>query len=86
LDGVLATMHNRDIEQVMKVNVIAPIVVTKYASRSMMLSKSGRRVHAVPRAGTRRPRHHRQRCGTRFYANSNDKNTARRQTCIYPAP
>jgi 3-oxoacyl-[acyl-carrier protein] reductase len=45
LDGVLATMHNRDIEQVMKVNVIAPIVVTKYASRSMMLSKSGRIVN-----------------------------------------
>jgi 3-oxoacyl-[acyl-carrier protein] reductase len=45
LDGVLATMHNRDIEQVMKVNVIAPIVMTKYASRSMMLSKSGRVVN-----------------------------------------
>jgi 3-oxoacyl-[acyl-carrier protein] reductase len=42
VDGVLGTMHNADIERVMRVNAIAPIILTKYASRSMMLSRQGR--------------------------------------------
>lgn len=45
VDGVLGTMHNADIERVMRVNAIAPIILTKYATRSMMLSRQGRVVN-----------------------------------------
>lgn len=41
-DGVLATMHESDIATLLKVNVESPIVLTKYASRSMLLNKKGR--------------------------------------------
>lgn len=41
-DGVLATMHEHDIEQSLKVNLHSPIVLTKYVSRSMLLGGSGR--------------------------------------------
>jgi 3-oxoacyl-[acyl-carrier protein] reductase len=41
-DGVLATMHEKDIHQLIKVNVEAPILLAKYVSRSMLLNKSGR--------------------------------------------
>ncbi|WP_394494186.1 SDR family NAD(P)-dependent oxidoreductase [Shewanella sp. ENK2] len=44
-DGVLATMHESDIAQVIKVNVEAPILLTKYVSRSMLLNKTGRIVN-----------------------------------------
>ena len=45
LDGVLGTMHNSEIERVMKVNVVGPMILTKYISRSMMLSREGRIVN-----------------------------------------
>jgi 3-oxoacyl-[acyl-carrier protein] reductase len=41
-DGVLATMHERDIEEMLRVNLQSPIVMTKYASRSMLLGGKGR--------------------------------------------
>lgn len=41
-DGVLGTMHNTEIERVMMVNVIAPMILTKYVSRSMMIAREGR--------------------------------------------
>jgi 3-oxoacyl-[acyl-carrier protein] reductase len=45
LDGVLATMHNSDIERTMRINVIAPIVLAKYASRAMLRKREGRIVN-----------------------------------------
>ena len=45
LDGVLGTMHNSDINRVMQVNVVAPITLSKYAARSMMLAREGRIVN-----------------------------------------
>lgn len=42
LDGVLATMHNSDIERLMRVNVTAPIILAKYVSRSMLRQREGR--------------------------------------------
>lgn len=44
-DGVLGTMHNSDIQRVMTVNAIAPMILTKYLSRSMMLAGEGRIVN-----------------------------------------
>ncbi|RJX72381.1 SDR family oxidoreductase [Vibrio sinensis] len=41
-DGILATMHEADIAEVIKINVEAPILLTKYVSRSMLLNKTGR--------------------------------------------
>ncbi|AYO15866.1 SDR family oxidoreductase [Vibrio owensii] len=44
-DGVLATMHESDISSLIKVNIEAPILLTKYVSRSMLLNRSGRIVN-----------------------------------------
>lgn len=41
-DGVLATMHETDISALLKINVEAPILLTKYISRPMLLNRSGR--------------------------------------------
>lgn len=41
-DGVLGTMHESDIAQSIKVNIEAPILLTKYVSRAMLLNKAGR--------------------------------------------
>jgi len=41
-DGVLATMHENDISTLLKVNIEAPILLTKYLSRVMLLNRSGR--------------------------------------------
>lgn len=41
-DGVLATMHESEISDLVKVNIQAPILLTKYASRSMLLQRKGR--------------------------------------------
>lgn len=41
-DGVLATMHESQISQLMKVNIEAPILLAKYASRSMLINQRGR--------------------------------------------
>ena len=45
LDGVLATMHARDVERVLQVNLHAPIHLIKYVARSMMLQREGRIVN-----------------------------------------
>jgi 3-oxoacyl-[acyl-carrier protein] reductase len=44
-DGVLATMHNSQIEQLLRLNTLSPIVLTKYVVRSMMLDGEGRIVN-----------------------------------------
>jgi len=41
-DGVLATMHETQIRELIAVNVEAPIILTKYASRSMLMKLRGR--------------------------------------------
>lgn len=45
LDGILATQHERDIETLVRVNLLAPILFTKYVSRKMMTKKRGRIVN-----------------------------------------
>lgn len=55
-DGLLPTMHNSDIEQLVRVNVTAPIVLTKYVCRHMIAKKTGRIVNIssiVARTGYR---------------------------------
>lgn len=55
-DGLLPTMHNSDIERLMRVNVTSPIVLTKYVSRHMIAKRSGRIVNIssiVARTGYR---------------------------------
>ncbi len=41
-DGVLATLHDSDISQLIKVNIEAPILLTKYMLRSMLINRAGR--------------------------------------------
>lgn len=41
-DGVLATMHESQIIQLLNVNVLASILIAKYTSRSMLLAGGGR--------------------------------------------
>jgi 3-oxoacyl-[acyl-carrier protein] reductase len=44
-EGVLATMHNTQIEALLRVNVMSPIVLTKYVVRQMMADGEGRIVN-----------------------------------------
>ncbi len=44
-EGVLATMHNAKIEQLVRLNTVSPIVLTKYVVRSMMSEGGGRIVN-----------------------------------------
>lgn len=41
-DGVLATMHNTDISKVLTLNIEAPILLSKYLLRPMLLNRRGR--------------------------------------------
>jgi 3-oxoacyl-[acyl-carrier protein] reductase len=41
-DGVLATMPNSAIEHLMRLNIQAPILLSKYLVRSMLLNRNGR--------------------------------------------
>ena len=41
-DGILGTMHESQISELIRVNIEAPIVLTKYASRSMLMKLRGR--------------------------------------------
>jgi 3-oxoacyl-[acyl-carrier protein] reductase len=41
-EGLLATMHNSEIEALMRLNVLAPIILTKYVVRHMMADGGGR--------------------------------------------
>ena len=45
LGGALALMHNRDIEQLLRINTLAPILLTKYLVRHMMADGGGRVVN-----------------------------------------
>ena len=41
LDGVLATMHESDIERIIRLNLTAPILLCKYFGRGMMTNRCG---------------------------------------------
>ncbi|WP_158967737.1 SDR family NAD(P)-dependent oxidoreductase [Paraglaciecola sp. L3A3] len=41
-DGVLATMPNNEIDNVMRLNVQSPMLLSKYLLRSMLLNRTGR--------------------------------------------
>lgn len=41
-DGILATMHDSQISEMIRVNLEAPIYLTKYLSRSMLMQRQGR--------------------------------------------
>lgn len=44
-EGLLATMHNTQIEALIRLNVTSPIILTKYVVRQMMADGSGRIVN-----------------------------------------
>jgi 3-oxoacyl-[acyl-carrier protein] reductase len=44
-EGLLSNMHNSDIARLVTLNTISPIILTKYAVRSMMTSGTGRIVN-----------------------------------------
>ena len=44
-EGLLATMHNSEIEALMRLNVLSPIILTKYIVRHMMADGGGRVVN-----------------------------------------
>jgi 3-oxoacyl-[acyl-carrier protein] reductase len=44
-EGLLATMHNSEIEAVIRLNVLSPIILTKYIVRHMMADGAGRIVN-----------------------------------------
>src|SRR5580698_7297561 len=44
-EGLLATMHNTQIEALVRLNVLSPIVLTKYVVRHMMADGAGRIVN-----------------------------------------
>ena len=46
-DGALAMMHNSQIEQLVRVNTLSPIVLTKYVVRAMMSERTGRVVNVA---------------------------------------
>lgn len=43
--GLLATMRDKDIERLIRLNTISPLVLTKYVARMMMTERSGRIVN-----------------------------------------
>ena len=44
-EGLLATMHNSDIEALVRLNVLSPVILTKYIVRHMMADGGGRIVN-----------------------------------------
>jgi 3-oxoacyl-[acyl-carrier protein] reductase len=44
-DGVLASMHNSRIEELIRLNTLSPIVLTKFVVRHMMADRAGRIVN-----------------------------------------
>jgi 3-oxoacyl-[acyl-carrier protein] reductase len=44
-EGLLATMHNSEIEALVQLNVLSPIILTKYVARHMMADGAGRIVN-----------------------------------------
>ena len=49
--GLLATMHDTRIERLVHLNVVSPLIVTKYVVRSMMADGGGRIVNITSVAG-----------------------------------
>jgi 3-oxoacyl-[acyl-carrier protein] reductase len=47
-EGLLATMHNSDIEALVRLNVLSPVILTKYIVRHRLRSRH-RGLHAAPR-------------------------------------
>lgn len=45
LDGILTTMHEKDIHTVINVNLVAPMLLSKYLSRGMLANRRGRIVY-----------------------------------------
>ena len=43
-EGLLATMHNSEIEALLRLNVLSPVILTKYVVRHMMADGAGGRV------------------------------------------
>ncbi|HLI98384.1 MAG TPA: SDR family NAD(P)-dependent oxidoreductase [Bradyrhizobium sp.] len=43
-EGLLATMHNSEIEALMRLNMLSPIILTKYIVRHMMADGAGGRI------------------------------------------
>ena len=41
-EGLLATMHNSEIETLLRLNVLSPVILTKYVVRQMMADGAGR--------------------------------------------
>jgi 3-oxoacyl-[acyl-carrier protein] reductase len=50
-DGALAIMHNSQIEQLIRVNTLSPIILTKYVVRHMMADGGGRVVNVASIVG-----------------------------------
>lgn len=50
-DGALAIMHNSQIEELIRINTLSPIVLTKYVVRSMMSEHAGRIVNVASIVG-----------------------------------
>src|SRR5262249_7004661 len=46
-EGALAIMHNSQIEELVRINTVSPIVLTKYAVRSMLSEGGGRIVNVA---------------------------------------
>jgi len=42
LDGILSTMHESEITEVLRVNIEAPVLLTKYLLRPMLINRKGR--------------------------------------------
>ena len=51
-DGVLGTMHESEISELIKVNIQSPILITKYVSRSMLMKQRGRIINIGSIIGT----------------------------------
>ena len=51
LDGALSLMHNSQIEELVRINTLAPIVLTKYVVRGMMSERQGRIVNVASIVG-----------------------------------
>ncbi|HUB98066.1 MAG TPA: SDR family NAD(P)-dependent oxidoreductase [Stellaceae bacterium] len=49
--GILATMRDQEIEETVRLNILSPLVVSKYAVRSMMAGEGGRIVNITSIAG-----------------------------------
>jgi 3-oxoacyl-[acyl-carrier protein] reductase len=51
LDGALSLMHNSQIEELIRVNTLSPIVLSKYVVRTMMSERAGRIVNVASIVG-----------------------------------